>query len=507
MKEAWGRLVDRAKKYWNETPKATRIVHGSVVGGILLLALIVAVILNVDHYVPLYYDLSASETQEVLAALADTNADFKLQDGNIVVPERQQRAIVGQLAQQGYPKSGFNYDFITEGGIMATDYEKRQRAVYQLQENVSTTIETIKGVKSADVIIQMQDDSVFVLQQNKLPASATVMIEPRTGHTISAEQAAGILLIVEKSVPGLLPENIAIVDSNGTDLKTMGVQMDMDTRKINLQRYIDNNMKAKVASVIEPFYGTGNYSVVATSVLDIDEKITEEITYLPSENNTGVLTHWEWERENVGSSGTAQGVPGTETNADIPGYPARTDEGDGSYNKDYGRMDYSVSSLKQQVKREGFVISDVTIALAVDKTRYNAEDHDAIVELVAAAAGVRSSKVSLYSTDFAQKPKENFFVTNRDFILTAAVALAGIILLVVLLVSILRFLKRREEYRELHGLAADGPRNSPEPVNVDALELVETREQALKSEIRDLAGTNPEIIAQLLKTLIREEDE
>ena len=105
----------------------------------------------------------------------------------------------------------------------------------------------------------------------------------------------------------------------------------------------------------------------------------------------------------------------------------------------------------------------------------------------------------------ALKPKPSPFAQSAKYILPlAAAAVALAIALVLVLIK-----KRKPkpaaslEYEEVK----DIPSQFPLTDEVPAIVLNETREQAIKRQIKEFTDTHPQIVAQMIRTWLKEDEE
>jgi len=200
---------------------------------LVISALIITFILNKKDYVVLFRNMDEAEAVEVMKQLQETKIDYKYQtDGTILIPKEQESLLRMQLAQAGHPRTGINYDIFTENiDFMTTDYEKRQYEIFQLQERLQSSIETIDGVKEAIVTINLPQDKSFAWETDKKESSASVKINLQNGYSLSPSQTNGIMQLLVKSVKGLKEENVAIIDTHGNSLNVSNEML--QTNKIN----------------------------------------------------------------------------------------------------------------------------------------------------------------------------------------------------------------------------------------------------------------------------------
>src|SRR5690606_21486184 len=174
---------EQLNKFWSnlEKSKKRNII---ILSSLILLAIVIAsILLSREDYVVLYSGLDEKEAAEVFTKLEELGAKPKL-DGTstILVPEDKEPQIRMQMAMEGYPKSGFNYDiYLQTSSFGQTDDEMRKRWIIQLQERLGESIRCLNGVQDAVVTIAMPEKDVFVLKDNETPVTASVIVLPEVG--------------------------------------------------------------------------------------------------------------------------------------------------------------------------------------------------------------------------------------------------------------------------------------------------------------------------------------
>ena len=103
------------------------IIILSLVAVALIVGIVGAVLLNRKPFTVLYSGLDASEAGKIKEMLDDMGVESKVQGtGTILVPEEQADELRIELAAQGYPKTGLNYDiFSNSSSLGTTDLERR----------------------------------------------------------------------------------------------------------------------------------------------------------------------------------------------------------------------------------------------------------------------------------------------------------------------------------------------------------------------------------------------
>ncbi len=509
--EFWGKLSSRTKKL--------------AIGGmaaIVVVAVILTIILNKKEYVALFSGLDEKETAEVMKQLQESDVDYKYEsDGTILIPEEQENALRMKLAQSGHPRTGTNYDVFTQNiDFMTTDYEKRQYEIFQLQERLQDSIETISGVREAIVTINVPDEKKFAWETEKEESSASVKINLTNGYTLSPTQTSGIMQLVVKSIEGLKEDNVAIIDTDGNSLIASDELKQTNTIKLKLEveKEFEEETIAEVSEFLAKIYGPENIKVSAKCTINFDKKISEMLQYIPDEETKqGVPGETKNEREITGPGETVGGVAGTETNAEVPTYPGVVIEGDNIYFRDSNSINYLVSQLKEQIEHNPGKIEELTVAAVINKASMRDEELQEVKELIAFSAGVKPENVALhnlifYDPDAPAVPVDSPNVQEpgiqmKDILIYGGIALAVIVILIVVISMVLRKRKKKKAEKETASTQAAVTNDFSWADIQDEIKVQETQEQVIKKQLQEFTVSNPEIAAQLIRTWLKGEDE
>lgn len=530
MSETIKKYIDPIKTFWNKMSKKGKKIFFIVLGGIFVVALMSVILLNMPSYVVLYPGLDRDEALEVMTLLDERGVDYREDNGTIMVPQAQEAALRMDLSNAGHPRTAPNYDFFLNNvDIMTTDMERQIIKDYQLEQKLVAVIKSIDVVKNATVTINIPKNDGYVLSskdKQKTTASVTVTLTKELEPT----QVNGIKRLVANSVLNLDLENVAVIDT-ATGNELMGSssnQVDMTQLKRTVEREFENDIQSKVMGMLTKLFGTENVSVVAKSSIDIDKRIQEITTYTPSgDGNTGVISGEQHENEAETGEGGSIGVPGTDTNTGVPGYPGITVEGDKVYVKNNDSYEYLVSKLFEQVQRDSGELKDLTISVLINRASLGGNQEAGLTQLVANAAGVEVDKVFVYPGTFngSDNPVENPNVTpniwsDMTMLLFAAGTLA--VLLTTILILLIVSKRRKKKLRALEAAEAhkwDGvkpltpARGDGEDEGIESLEdelasiqVKETKEHVLRKKIQEFTSQNPEISAQLVRTWLKGDD-
>jgi len=507
-------------EFWIKLSKRTKSLIIIGITSLILIALIITFLLNNKEYVVLFDDIDDEETVEVMQQLQESEVEYKYEkDGTILIPEEQENTLRMKLAESGHPRTGSNYDLFTESiDFMTTDYEKKVYEIFQLQERLQGSIETIEGVEESIVTITVPKEKSFAWETDKEESSASVKINLKSGRALTASQTNGILKLICKSVQGLKEENVAILDTDGNSLTLNEdmLQTDAIKLKLEIEKEFEKDTVESVTNFLSTMYGPENVQVSAKCSINFDKKISEMLQYLPDEETKrGTPSDTQNEREIQGPGEAVGGVAGTETNAEVPTYPGVTIEGDDIYFKDTNAINYLVSQLKEQIEHNPGNLENLTVAVVINKSNMSDEETNKVKDLVAFSAGVEIEKVALHNMAFYDPDAPPVVVTDPlevtsnitgKILIYGGIAL-GVLAILIFIISIIIKKKRKKKLGEdTEASLTDDKDFSWQDVQ-DDIKVQETKEQFIKKQLQEFTKSNPEIAAQLIRTWIKGDDE
>lgn len=519
------RFVKQIRGYFAKLNKKKRIAVIIGIFAVVLTAIILTVALNKTSYTVLYRGLPPSEGAQVVEILDELGTDYKLDNkGTIYVSSKDEAMLKMQLASEGYPQSSLTYDiFLNASDLMTTDYEKKQYLIFQLQERLQDSIRTLNGVNKAIVTLSIADDSSFVLKQDKTESSASVVLELSPSVELSKKQIKGVEELVANSVTGLKNENVVIIDGDGNILNGSSSIDGVDGvfTQLELINSINNLYKNKIISLLEPVFGKNNVSIAVNVLVDFKEKSSEETTYSPTNGDKGIISHHEEENSSVNGGTIPGGVVGVDPNTGTPSYQeGNEDNKPDSSASSSSSTDYLVNKMIKTIKDNGGTIEDMTVAVMINGKEIPAGTVEQYRELVAYGAGIPVGKVAVTVAEFMNNDKaprnepvetktpiyELLGLEKHVFYAIIAGAALLLILSLIIFITVARHKKKKRKEkqeklaRELMEKQAAAKGNMP-----GEIVLNETREQVLKRQIKDFSVINPEIVAQLLRSWMKED--
>lgn len=209
LREAWTGLGATRKLLW-------------VVAVLSLSALVAAWLwmsLVQREYRVLFVGLSDADGGQVVAALEKLRIPYQLNEpgGTIEVPSDQFHLARYRLAVEGLPKAEHGGDHPATGQpamrFGMSSFQEQAAHQHTLEAELAHSIEMLDGIKSARVHLALPKQSAF-LREPVLP-SASVLITPEPAAALMPGQVEAVRLLVASSVPGLLAEQVNVLDQHG----------------------------------------------------------------------------------------------------------------------------------------------------------------------------------------------------------------------------------------------------------------------------------------------------
>lgn len=517
MRERVTQFFRSIREWWINLSRKMRIALIAALTGVLALSLVAVLVLNHKNYVLLYNGVSPQESASVLATLGEMNVEPRVNNtGAIFVPDDQINKIRLRLAQNGFNADTFGYEIFGSASMTSTQSDKDTLYYYQVQDRLQQTIELFDEVETAVVTLSVPKQSLYAVTTESAEPSASITLRLGQGRKLTSEQVQTILNLVQPSVTGLKEENITITDTVN-DLK---LQLDSyqgsSVAKLNLTEEVNASVRNRILQLLQPVYGQDNINVAVNSVLDTDQKTTQKTEYIPADPENPMnnpADYVEYDREKLGGeAGPVEGVVGANDNVDVPQYSARdvdVTDADSYVVRDV--IDYLVTSVREDIIKEGLEITDMSVAVVINTANLPAATRDQIIDSVAKASGVPTDKISVQNIPFLGIPEYVAPTPAND--MTRLLIITGIALLALLIIFTIIIIMMRKKQKEAALAAAEAA--YVDYYDEDGMPLVdmmnreeefepivipESPEAKLKIQIRDLADSDPEIVAQLIKT-------
>ncbi len=518
-------MAEKLKEYFNQLRELfgkldtkAKVIIG-IVTGVVLIGLLFLIYSGTGHnYQPLFQQLSSEDANAIVEELETRGVSYRLADGGrtIMVPSDDLHNMRLQMAGEGLPHQGLvGFEIFDDTQFGTTDFERRVNLYRAMGGELSRSIQNMNSIEFARVQITAPEESLFIDEES--PAKASVMLQLESGVRLTNSQARAIGNLVASSVPDLSPENVTIVDTAGNLLTPDFDDDDFSSREMTsnqrgIERDYEEELKRRLRVMLTRILGPDNFTVQVAARMNFDQRERESVTYLPVVDDEGIPRSTQELREvYYGNAPGEGGVPGTETN--IPGYMEVDDMDDDYYERTDSVTNYEINEI---VEREVFAPGDLErLSVSVMVNDEMAEEDLMVLENAIQASigfdGDRGDTINVSSLAFDDSLEEEMAQARqaeaeaeRQRQLLYAGLIAGIIILTLITIFILRRRAKKEEDVALQGSQVDTTVGDSEDDDIElpAHELSdeEKKIRKMKSELDEMVDEQPEEMAELLKS-------
>jgi flagellar M-ring protein FliF len=456
----------------------------------------------------LYSNLTPEDAAAALEELSrqDVPAELKNGGGTILVPESMVARLRIELAGKGVVANGpVGFEIFDGKQYGLTEFVQNVNFKRALEGELTKTIEGFPAIQSARVHLVLPQPSIF--KKDAQGATASVVLRLGRGARLNEGQIAGIQALVAGSVEDLALENVTVIDQTGKVLSA--VPTDEETGRgetqLGLRKEVEGYLSEKAGSMLDKVLGPGRSIVRVDATLNFEKLTREREIYDPAST---VVRSEERNEENDPSKGAV---------------------------KENSTTNYEINRTVEHIVGQTGNIAALSVSVFVDghyepapdgkgQPAYKPLTEDELGQLrriVQTAVGlnsVRGDQIEVVNMQFRQleDPAPESPLTDWMGVVTEY---GGKILLVVLLAAVALSLRR-----SLGRLIAGGPavaaapgaagrpgaaaRPAPEPAAAEPehFEGIPDLNEQVVGDIRDYAADNPERVAEVIQSWIREID-
>ncbi|WP_133501829.1 flagellar basal-body MS-ring/collar protein FliF [Cognatilysobacter terrigena] len=284
------------------------------------------------NYVPVYAGLDAKSTEDASQLLSTAQIPYKIDTatGALAVPTDKLGEAKMALASAGLPAGGDKGFEAMEGdqGFGTSQFVENARYQHAQEIELARTISNLRPVREARVHLALPKPSAFT--RDKESASASVVLQLRTGATLEQNQVDAIVNLVSTSIPDLPTNRVTVVDQYGRMLTTRDPT---SAEAIGQQQFDQQHRQEavyvqRIEQLLEPMTGPGRVSAQVSVDMDFNETEEAKETYGP---DAQVRSEQLSQSGDIGAMAAAngngapaQGVPGSASNTPTPAGTAPT---------------------------------------------------------------------------------------------------------------------------------------------------------------------------------------
>ncbi|MDI6717091.1 MAG: flagellar basal-body MS-ring/collar protein FliF [Actinomycetota bacterium] len=483
-------------------------------------------------YAVLFSNLSSEDASAIVAKLQEKKIPYRLSGmQTIEVPSNQVYETRIELAGEGLPQGGtVGYEIFNQNNFGLSEFAQKVNYRRALEGELVRTISQINEISGARVHIVIPEPSLYTEKEN--PTTASVIIKPKAGAKISEGQVQGIVNLVARSVEGLKPENITVVDTNGNVLNEVlgdqasGGQGIYTKSQLEAKKAYESSVEESIESMLGAVMGSKNNAVVRVSAdLDFTQRDIQKDTVEQGDNPV-VVSEQEEKEKYEGPGSPPGGVPGisSQTASSTAGTTTYVQAGQGETNK-YSRtnktVNYEVTKIRESIKESPGKLKRLSVAVVVNNDGSKPIRNATIEKMVAAAAGIDKKRGDIltvssvpFDTEWMKKEEKEIadaqrremYITYAKYALVAILIIAGLFILL-RIISSLKPRVSSEEFiaqpiskieAEAGGLEAIAASDLP-PEKRREMAIQKRKSQLTREELQNLARERPGDVAQLLR--------
>ncbi len=381
-------------KLWSALSVQRRIVVIFVTVAVFAAVLLLARGAGTRDMSLLFGGLEAAAAGDVITALDQQGVTYEVRGNAIYVPTTERDSLRMALAGQGLPATGRQgYELLDSLSGFSTTAQMFDAAYWRAKEGeLARTILANPQIRAARVHISTPSQRPFQREQGQT-AAVTVTTD---GVGLSAQQIKALQYLVGAAVPGLSPNDVAVIDDAGGLLSQGDAAQNGasgDEQAENLRQRAERLLAARV--------GAGN-AVVEVSVDQVTE--TEMITERRVDPDSRIAISTDV-TESAGTSTDSRGGDVTVA-SNLPEGDTGANTGSSSNENSESRTltNYEVSQTERQLTRAPGAIRRLTVAVLVNDvvetaddgtvtiTPRSAEELAALEALVASAVGLNPER-------------------------------------------------------------------------------------------------------------------
>jgi flagellar M-ring protein FliF len=387
------KTVQNLLELWANLGNRRRAIVVGATLGMFLAVLGLARMAGTPSMALLYSGLESAAAGEVITALDAQNAPYEVRGDAIYVDESQRDNLRMILAGQGLPATGgTGYELLDGLSGFGTTSQMFDAAYWRAKEGeLARTVLALPGVKSARVHVAQAPTQLF--QKDGKP-TASVTVVSATG-VLTDLQARALRHLVAAAVPGMLPDDVAVIDSVAGLIPSDRDATTPNTASNAKATEIRENVERLLAARVGP--GKAVVEVNVDVVTDREE-VNEHI-FDPA-GRVAIST------ETQDKSGSSNGSEGNVTVAsNLPdGDAGAAGSNQSQTTEKQERVNYEVSETSRQIIKAPGSVRKVSVAVLVDQETVVAADGSVtfqprspeelatLTELVASAVGLDEAR-------------------------------------------------------------------------------------------------------------------
>lgn len=258
--------------YWGALTQRQRIGLSAGIASIVMVAVVAAAwLLLHDPQIQLAAKLSTEQLHDLTRELDRAEVAYRIADSGDGVTVRRSdlgkaRAAMASGSIDLPPSVGL--ELFNETDFSTTDFAQKINYQRALQGELTRTIQTISGVRSARVHVTLAEGGLF--KRDAAKATAAVTVSQQQGKQLTAAQVRGIQRLVAASVPDIASDDVVVLDESGTSLTRSGSAGGevLSSAQLDAKREAERYLEGKLQRLLHDLVPAGVASISVDAVVD-----------------------------------------------------------------------------------------------------------------------------------------------------------------------------------------------------------------------------------------------
>jgi flagellar M-ring protein FliF len=234
--------------------------------------------LLVPKYTPLFKGLDDETAASVIAMLEEQKEQYQIIQSevgsSILVNDNAVQKLKVSIATKLDLPSIQGLELFENSDYSMTDFTQEVTYKRAIQGELTRTISSMSGIKSARVHITFAPKRLF--SQDNQKAKSSVYIEQHDDVTILIQQVEAIKKLVANSVENLLVENVIVFDRDGNEFTDQSSEVlgQLSNDKYSAKLLIEKNLSDKVQHLLGLILPPNKFAISIDVLLNFDQKKT-----------------------------------------------------------------------------------------------------------------------------------------------------------------------------------------------------------------------------------------
>jgi flagellar M-ring protein FliF len=301
--------------FWTQLSLSRKITIGAVLAMIVFATAMLLATKETNPMEYVFVDLSPEDSAAITSWFRQANySGFIVDQKGIKVPVEDVMRLRLQLSQEGLPAHGqVGWEKFDTQEFARTEFEQQINKMRAIQGELGRTIQAIEGITSARVHIVVPKESVFV--EDKKDPTAAVYLRTKRGVTLEDRQIKGIQHLVSRSVEGLKPNNITIIDGDGkmlTKIEAEDFASKMTKEMLAYKQQVEKEIEEKIRTIVGRVVGADRVEAKVDATVDFtqEERTTSDV----DPDRSAVISRNIVGESLQGSGLNPTGIPGAKSN-------------------------------------------------------------------------------------------------------------------------------------------------------------------------------------------------